>query len=281
MSEKAQDRVKEFGWKMTAYHGVWTPGSTAGGCGQNNEALYWTNPQFLISLYDVDVNDDYKLVTVIVSLMQKNTRENRKNKFGESTEEFIQFRFYRIINDNDAESAKRTGMRLYASQLKRFGSSGKYINVREVTKRFRVPPGNYLIVPSCYDANKKGDFMLRVFTENAISDANCKILDGHKDNLTYDDLFYFTKNNDELYIGWRNLLNEFNEELEDYEKQFKKNDILAPIIGKYKTIQTPVFETFDKLNVKKKATTNSNTTTNNKVVSVNDSFAEYKNCILM
>jgi len=126
------------------------PGKTSGGSGKDNETLFWSNPQFLITLKDQDPYDKQNLATVIVSLMQKYTREERLNNRGESCEDFIQFRIYRILNDADAEFSKKTGQRLYANQLERCGLSGPYTNSREVTKRFRIAPGNYVIIPSCY-----------------------------------------------------------------------------------------------------------------------------------
>lgn len=113
-------------------------GKSSGGSGRSNEASYWTNPQFLITLSDVDPNDNENLATVIVSLLQKYTREKRTQNKGQSCEEFIQFRLYRILTDADAKQAKQTGKRLYASQLERCATSGPYINLREVTKRYRI-----------------------------------------------------------------------------------------------------------------------------------------------
>lgn len=60
------------------------------------KAKYWTNPQFMITLRDVDVNDDENMATVIISLMQKDTRLKRITSREESNEEFIQFRFYKV-----------------------------------------------------------------------------------------------------------------------------------------------------------------------------------------
>ena len=37
-----------------------------------------------------------------------------------------------------------------------------------MTKRFRVDPGNYLIIPSTYDEDHNCEFMLRVYTETPI-----------------------------------------------------------------------------------------------------------------
>lgn len=52
----------KIGWKMVAYHGEWLSTSasatyTAGGSGNYGDTRYWTNPQFLIRLVDVDTDD--------------------------------------------------------------------------------------------------------------------------------------------------------------------------------------------------------------------------------
>ncbi len=57
-----------------------------------------------------------------------------------------------------------TGLRLYASQLTQIGFSNIHMS-REVTKRFAVEPGYYLIIPNTYYEDRECDFMLRIFTE--------------------------------------------------------------------------------------------------------------------
>ncbi len=185
-------------WKLTAYNGEWAPGKSSGGSGNSNPESFWCNPQFLITLTDTDPDDNEDMATIIISLLQKYTREKRIENNGQPSEEFIQFRLYRIMNEKDAESAKKTGQKLNGLQLERCGVSGPYINAREVTHRFRTKPGNYVIIPSCYEANVAGEFLLRIYTENPIDEKNCSVLH------TNDPVFKNSYSND--FKSWSNTM---------------------------------------------------------------------------
>ena len=43
--------------------------------------------------------------------------------------------------------------------------SSTFTNAREITNRFSPAPGSYCIVPSTYEPNKEGVFLLRLFSE--------------------------------------------------------------------------------------------------------------------
>ena len=42
-----------------------------------------------------------------------------------------------------------------------------FINMREVVNRYQMKKGRYVIIPSTYDPNQAGKFMLRIFTEKS------------------------------------------------------------------------------------------------------------------
>lgn len=172
-----------IGWKMVAYHGEWSSsGRTAGGSGNGGDPRFWLNPQFLIKLEDVDQNDSDNMATVIIALMQKYTREKRTSRNGEMAEEFIQFRVFKVINDLDADNSIRNGSTLGENQLEKVGNSGNYINKREITARFKLVPGYYLIIPSTFECNCDGEFLVRVFTEKLINSRNSVILHSNSSN---------------------------------------------------------------------------------------------------
>lgn len=52
-----------------------------------------------------------------------------------------------------------------------------------MTSRFRVKPGHYLLIPSTYEADREGQFLLRVFTEGG---SNGKSIDMTDPNLVID-----------------------------------------------------------------------------------------------
>ena len=140
--------------------------------------MFWTNLQLLVNLKNIDSNDN--LATILISLIQKSSVD----RYGKTMPlEFIQFRIYRVKNEEDAEVSRKTGMRLYAGQLQRYGSSGKYKNTREVGKRYRLDKGSYVIIASCYSANRRAEFLLRILTEQTLNSSDCKILENHKKKL--------------------------------------------------------------------------------------------------
>jgi hypothetical protein len=59
------------------------------------KAKFWSNPQFMVNLHDVDQDDNSEKCTIVVSLMQKDARLKRL-KTKTDSEEFIQFKIFKV-----------------------------------------------------------------------------------------------------------------------------------------------------------------------------------------
>ncbi|KAM3624252.1 uncharacterized protein V6R79_021090 [Siganus canaliculatus] len=170
-------------WKYWEFDGEWRVGSTAGGC-RNYAATFSSNPQIFVRLEDLDddPHDGEDGCTIIIGLMQKNTRSEKR--FGKDVNT-IGFAIY--------EFKGRTNVHLGPDVLLRkpaVARSQNFINLREVCERFKLPPGEYAIIPSTFEPHRKGKFILRVFTEKQVhsspmeEDVNADIKEpgvGHSD----------------------------------------------------------------------------------------------------
>ncbi|XP_031635619.1 calpain-B-like [Contarinia nasturtii] len=145
-------------WEMSVFEGAWVQGATAGGC-RNYLETFWQNPQYTVALETPDENDDDGLCTLIVALMQKNRRSRRNVGMDCLT---IGFAIYRVTERDMMSKPIRMNFFKYNASVAR---SPAFINLREVSCRFKLPRGNYLIVPSTFEPNEEGEFLIRVFSE--------------------------------------------------------------------------------------------------------------------
>ncbi|XP_023215295.1 calpain-B-like isoform X3 [Centruroides sculpturatus] len=145
-------------WEASAFEGAWTKNCTAGGC-RNYLETFATNPQYRVVLEDVDEDDDEELCTLIVALMQKNRRSQRKMGAESLT---IGFSIYHLKNPESLPKPLPKEFFKYNASVAR---SPSFINLREVAARFKLPPGTYCVVPSTFDPNEEGEYILRIFTE--------------------------------------------------------------------------------------------------------------------
>ncbi|XP_028278557.1 calpain-2 catalytic subunit-like [Parambassis ranga] len=149
-------------WNHYQFEGMWRVGSTAGGC-RNNPATFASNPQFMISLEDVDDDpiDGKDGCTFLVGLMQK---DGRKQKSLNCSLETIGYAIYKVPDEYKGRSNVRLGPDILLRQ-RAVAMSSSFINTREVCDRFKLPPGEYAIIPSTFQPHKNGSFILRVFSE--------------------------------------------------------------------------------------------------------------------
>lgn len=163
-------------WVANYTHARWQKGATAGGC-RNFPETFWINPQISLGLEeeDDDEGDDDEEdekpppqtpgCTFIVALMQKNRRKQMKMGVGNLT---MGFAIYEYKGTGDGNLEK--DFFLYNASKAR---SNTFINTREISNRFRLPKGRFVIVPSTFDPNAEGDFLLRVYSLKQASSQEC------------------------------------------------------------------------------------------------------------
>ncbi|KAJ8246193.1 hypothetical protein GJAV_G00264730 [Gymnothorax javanicus] len=145
-------------WSHCQFDGTWRVGSTAGGC-RNYPATFCSNPQFQIRLdsVDDDPHDGEDGCSFLVGLMQKDGR--RERSFGRDLNT-IGFAIYEYKGRPNVHLGPDVLLRQRAVAM-----SSTFINMREVCDRFKLPPGEYAIIPSTFEPHRKGSFILRVFFE--------------------------------------------------------------------------------------------------------------------
>ncbi|KAK9967387.1 hypothetical protein ABG768_001790 [Culter alburnus] len=149
-------------WNYNQFEGNWRVGSTAGGC-RNNPATFCSNPQFVIKLEDADDDpyDGENGCTFLVGLMQKDGRKDKR--FGRDLNT-IGFAIYKVPDELKGRNNIQLGPDVLLRQRSVAGSN-TFINLREISERFKLLPGEYVIIPSTFEPHRKGSFVLRVFTE--------------------------------------------------------------------------------------------------------------------
>uniref|UniRef100_UPI00358E7DFA calpain-3-like n=1 Tax=Myxine glutinosa TaxID=7769 RepID=UPI00358E7DFA len=153
-------------WTVTAHEGRWLRGCTAGGCCIYPDT-FWTNPQFWLRLEeeDDDPENGESSCTFLVALMQKHMRRQKRSLLT------IGYTIYEVPR-NMQQLSREFFLRQPLCVRNR-----SYINLREVSEHFQLPPGNYVIVPSTYEPHQEADFLMRVFCEkrNKSKEAEDKI----------------------------------------------------------------------------------------------------------
>uniref|UniRef100_A0A8C3U171 Calpain-3 n=1 Tax=Catharus ustulatus TaxID=91951 RepID=A0A8C3U171_CATUS len=153
------ERDKFQTWTVSVNEGRWVRGCSAGGC-RNYPDTFWTNPQYRLKLLeeDDDPEDEEVICSFLVALMQKNRRKERKLGANLYT---IGFAIYEVTMHGTKHHLQKDFFLYNASKAR----SKTYINMREISERFRLPPSEYVIIPSTYDPHQEGEFILRVFSE--------------------------------------------------------------------------------------------------------------------
>uniref|UniRef100_A0A6Q2XKT2 Calpain-1 catalytic subunit n=1 Tax=Esox lucius TaxID=8010 RepID=A0A6Q2XKT2_ESOLU len=168
LTADALESTQLMKWSSAMYPGEWRRGSTAGGC-RNFPATFWINPQFKITLEHPDTAD-HTDCSFLVGLMQKDRRKARREGKDMETIGFAVYEARGLYRGTTGVHLKRDFFLTHGSAAR----SETFINLREVSSRLKLPPGEYIIVPSTFESQKEGDFVLRVFSEKP---ANSEELD--------------------------------------------------------------------------------------------------------
>lgn len=137
------------------------------GCGNGDYSKYWLNPQFNISLtLENEVDDKCSL---IIDLMQTETVKRKLLK-SKKKEEALSYSVYRIKDQSIAQQYISENKKFSQSQLESVGTLPNYLYARQVCRRFDLPEGDYVVIPSTFDKDVDMKFLLRIFTEGAVKD---------------------------------------------------------------------------------------------------------------
>ncbi|XP_043315729.1 calpain-1 catalytic subunit [Cervus canadensis] len=199
-------------------------------------ATFWVNPQFKIRLEETDDpdHDDYggreSGCSFLLALMQKHRR--RERRFGRDMET-IGFAVYEVPPELVGQPAVHLKRDFFLANASR-ARSEQFINLREVSTRFRLPPGEYVVVPSTFEPNKEGDFVLRFFSEKC---AGTQELDDQvQANLPDEQVL----SEEEIDENFKSLFRQLaGEDMEISVKELRT--ILNRIISKHKDLRTTGF----------------------------------------
>ncbi|XP_030247459.1 calpain-1 catalytic subunit-like [Sparus aurata] len=154
------DKSSSCHWKTSFYEGRWVAGTTAGGC-MNNRDSFWTNPQFRVTIdkltSDCSVGPDEK--NMLVSLMQKPDKRNRRLV----QNLHIGFSVFEVTGDYKAQRGKFPAS--FFNTHAPIAQTKAYMNAREVMEFLMLKPGEYLIVPSTFNANETASFILTILSK--------------------------------------------------------------------------------------------------------------------
>ena len=134
-------------WSEGLCFAHWTNPDRAGGC-INNRDSFCLNPQFR---FEIENDDREKPDEVLVNLDQLNLRYLGKENLT------IGFLIMRVEDNRKYRLHK----------VKPKTASSLFINSRSVCLRTKLDDGRYIIIPSTFDAQIEGAFLLRIYSDNS------------------------------------------------------------------------------------------------------------------
>jgi len=146
--------------REVVFNGRWEVALNAGGVQKGDWANYARNPQCFIQLRSPNRADPEGLCSAVISLMQRRQPASKVkgvNKVG--------FRVYQVDREAEELTSQFFSYRRNDGKHKAVAKTPTWQDGRETGVRVRLPAGKYCIIPSTYDVDKEGDFILRVHIE--------------------------------------------------------------------------------------------------------------------
>jgi len=167
LSPDSAGEIEAKRWEMRLNQGSWQKHVSAGGC-RNFPDTFHLNPQYRITLEDPDDDEDIDNCTIVIGLIQKGRRKQKRVGAQNLT---IGFAIYQLGEDASQYIVNDRLGKDFFLYHKSFARSDNFVNGREVTGRFSLPPAEYVIMPSTFKNEEEGDFILRMFSEKAHASA--------------------------------------------------------------------------------------------------------------
>ncbi len=196
-------------WHCEQFNGAWVPGVNSGGCVNYGMDSFFKNPQYIFKLQLKNNQDEF--VSIIVSLMQTETlrlREKTGNFMG--SREALGIHVYALTEESNNSGGELT-KKLNSSQMKYCDDNGIYMYQREISKRFDLKPGSYVIIPSCFKKDVAMKFLLRVFIEGE-EERELTFYDVNKNDLAANDEMI------EKYSNWKNSDDQNEDNVQFYDE---------------------------------------------------------------
>ena len=134
-------------WHQVQIKSAWVPGFTAGGC-SNYLDTFFTNPQIQ---FQIEHEHDE---TVQIVLAQPDTRSDQ-----DKDNMSIGYMIFKVAEGNTEKVDS-------VMDILEIPAGTNFINSRQLYNKFELDVGTYVIIPSTFDPDVAGEFLLKIFTEN-------------------------------------------------------------------------------------------------------------------
>ncbi|XP_072554924.1 calpain-1 catalytic subunit-like [Paramormyrops kingsleyae] len=146
-------------WGSSCHSGKWVAGTTAGGYIKFRET-FWMNPQYQVRVTCGTKGSDHPDSTnMVVSLLQKPDNGSRSL----SPNHYIGFTLFAV--PPELRDAKGKFPASFFNSSSPISVTKAFMNVRETTQVFFLPPGEFVIVPSTFNPEETASFLLMIFSK--------------------------------------------------------------------------------------------------------------------